>query len=89
MRDTGDIRTKLLTLWEKFDKGELDATTARTHIGFARATLDTLKVEIAAAHLSSLSIPVITLSGGVSKHPEELSQVPVARSRSVRGKAKK
>jgi hypothetical protein len=67
LRTTNDIRNKLLELWEGYEKGEIDATTARTHIGFARATLDTLKVEIAAAHLSTSVIPPVTLQGVLKK----------------------
>ena len=65
MKDTSQLRNKLLTLWAKFDKGEIDATEARTHIGFARATLDTIKVEIAAAHLSSAQIPAVPLAADI------------------------
>ena len=61
MKDTGQLRARLLKLWAQFDKGEIDATEARTHIEFARATLDTIKVEIAASHLSAAQIPPVPL----------------------------
>ena len=61
MKDTTDLRNKILDLWNKYDKGEIDAKEARTHIGFARATLDTIKVEIAASHLSAVNIPAVPL----------------------------
>jgi len=61
MNDTSQLRSKLLGLWNDFDEGKLDAAEARVHIGFARATLDTLKVEIAAAHLSAAVVPAVTL----------------------------
>lgn len=65
MKDTGQLRTKLLVLWAKYDKGDIDAAEAKTHISFARATLDTLKVEIAAAHLSAGIIPAVSMSSPV------------------------
>jgi hypothetical protein len=76
MKSTTDIRNKLLDMWDKYEKGEVDALTARVHIGFARATLDTLKVEIAAAHLAAGAgtsaittgiIPAVVLQGGTKK----------------------
>jgi hypothetical protein len=76
MKSTTDIRNKLLDMWDKYEKGEVDAMTARVHIGFARATLDTLKVEIAAAHLAAGTgsgaipmgaLPPVTLVGGAKK----------------------
>lgn len=61
MDDTGEIRRKMLALWNRFDKGEIAASEARTHIGFARTVLETLKVEIAAAHLAQSHVPVVEL----------------------------
>jgi hypothetical protein len=63
MKDTQQLRNKLLKLWAAFDNGDIDSAEARTHIGFARATLDTLKVEIAASHLSAAQIPPVSLEG--------------------------
>lgn len=62
MKDTAGVRQKMLEMWGKFEKGEISSAEARVHIGFARATLDTLKVEIAAAHLSAAYIPPVTLA---------------------------
>lgn len=67
MDDTGDIRRKMMMLWSKFDKGEIAAGEARTHIGFARTVLETLKVEIAAAHLAQVSVPVVDLEPRLNK----------------------
>jgi hypothetical protein len=60
--DTGDIREKMLTLWRKMDQGKLTHAEARVHIGIARTVLDTLKVEIAAAHLQEGSLPKVALA---------------------------
>lgn len=62
MKDTAGVRHKMLEMWEKFEKGDISSAEARVHIGFARATLDTLKVEIAAAHLNAAYIPPVTLA---------------------------
>ncbi len=61
MKDTEALRSKMLKLWETFDQGKLTATEARVHIGMARTILDTLKVEIAAAHLNSAILPAVGL----------------------------
>lgn len=61
MDDTGAIRKKILGLWTQFDNGKITAGEARVHIGFARTILDSLKVDIAAAHLSESHIPVVPL----------------------------
>lgn len=63
MDNTGAIRAKMLKLWTQFDSGKLSNSEARTHIGFARTILETLKVEIAAAHLSDMSVPVVGFDG--------------------------
>tara|TARA_R110000868_G_scaffold316655_1_gene577535 strand:+ start:243 stop:515 length:273 start_codon:yes stop_codon:yes gene_type:complete len=56
--NTRDLRDKMLGLWEGYEAGEVKATEARIHIGFCRAVLDTLKVEIATQHLASPPAPV-------------------------------
>lgn len=61
MEDTWAIRRKILALWTQFDAGKISSGEARTHIGFARTVLETLKVEIAAAHLSQMNVPVVEL----------------------------
>lgn len=62
LTDTGDVREKMLALWRKLDQGKITHTEARVHIGFARTVLDTLKVEIAAAHLQDTSLPKVPLA---------------------------
>lgn len=62
LTDTGDVRDKMLALWKKLDQGKITHTEARVHIGFARTVLDTLKVEIAAAHLQESSLPKVRLA---------------------------
>lgn len=62
MKDTADIRAKLLLVWRLVDEKKITTQEARLHIGLARAIMDTLKVEIAAAHLTQQSIPPVTVS---------------------------
>ena len=64
LKDTADIRMKLLEIWQRIEKKEISAVEARLYIGAARAILDTFKVEMAAAHLSRQSIPSVPLSVG-------------------------
>ena len=59
MKDTADIRAKLLAVWKLVDEKKITTQEARLHIGLARAVLDTLKVEIAAAHLTQQQIPPV------------------------------
>ena len=63
IENTGDVRRKLLDVWRQVDEKSISASEARLHISLARAVLETLKVEIAAAHLTQSNIPSITLSG--------------------------
>jgi hypothetical protein len=62
MKDTAEVRSEIDSLWAKFKKGEVTANEARVHIGFARTILDTLKVEIAAAHLNAAHVPPVALT---------------------------
>lgn len=62
INDTTDIRKKMMAIWSKVDKGEMSAQEARVHIGLARTILDTLKVEIAAAHLNMGTVPPVHLT---------------------------
>jgi hypothetical protein len=62
IRDTGDIRERLLKIWKLIDEKKISATEARLQISLARALLDTLKVEIAAVHLSQSQIPSVSLT---------------------------
>jgi hypothetical protein len=62
IRDTGDIRERLLKIWKLIDEKKISATEARLQISLARALLDTLKVEIAAVHLSQAQIPSVSLT---------------------------
>jgi hypothetical protein len=58
--DTAALRAKMLKLWQLFEQGKLSATEARVHIGFARTVVETIKVEIAAAHLGPAAIRPLT-----------------------------
>jgi hypothetical protein len=76
LKDTADIRAKLLEIWKQIDEKKISSSEARLHISVARAILDTLKVEMAAAHLARVDIPSVPiLGGGVT--------VPLRRGRSA------
>jgi hypothetical protein len=73
LKDTADIRTKLLDIWKQIDKKEISSSEARLHISVARAILDTLKVEMAAAHLAQSnipSVPILSNSGVPIRSPK-------------------
>lgn len=59
LKDTADIRAKLLEIWKMVDNKQISSSEARLHISLARAVLETLKVEIAAAHLAQSQIPSV------------------------------
>jgi hypothetical protein len=61
IRTTADIRAKILEVWRQVEKKEISASEARLHIGIARVLLETLKVEIAAAHLAKMDIPPVNV----------------------------
>jgi hypothetical protein len=61
VKDTADIRTKLLEIWKQIDEKKISSSEARLHISVARAILDTLKVEMAAAHLAQAQIPSVPI----------------------------
>ena len=61
LRDTADVRQKLLRIWRLVDEKKITAAEARLHIGLARAVLDTLKVEIAMAHLNRAQVPSVPI----------------------------
>jgi len=63
LKDTADIRAKMLEVWKRLDEKKITVTEARLHIGLARAVLETLKVEIAAAHLAQAELPAVNVSG--------------------------
>jgi len=62
MRDTADIRAKILAVWKAVDEKKMTVTEARLHMGLARTILETLRVEIMAAHLTQSSIPTINIA---------------------------
>lgn len=61
IKDTAAIRAKLLTIWQQIDEKSITSSEARLHISVARAILDTLKVEMMAAHLAQSQIPPVSL----------------------------
>jgi hypothetical protein len=64
LKDTADIRHKLLEIWKLVDEKKISSSEARLHISVARAILDTLKVEMAAAHLTQQTIPSVPILTG-------------------------
>jgi len=66
LKDTADIRIKLLEIWKQIDERKISSSEARLHISVARAILDTLKVEMAAAHLAQQSIPPLPILTGTA-----------------------
>jgi hypothetical protein len=76
MKDTADIRAKLLDIWKQIDKKEISSSEARLHISVARAILDTLKVEMTAAHLAQSnipSVPILSSDRGIPIRPQRSS----------------
>jgi hypothetical protein len=69
IKDTSDIRARMMRIWNLVEKKEITATEARLHISLARTILETLKVEIAAAHLSRSRIPAVPISGEIEVLP--------------------
>jgi len=62
LKDTADIRAKILAVWKAVDEKKMTVTEARLHMGLARTILETLRVEIMAAHLTQSSIPPINVT---------------------------
>ena len=56
---TSDIRRKILHVWKLVDEKKISPLEARLQMGLARTVLETLKVEIAAAHLAQVEIPAL------------------------------
>ena len=73
IKDTTDIRAKLLEIWKQIDEKKISSSEARMHISVARAILDTLKVEMAAAHLARTDIPSVPIMPSIA--------VPLRRGR--------
>jgi len=62
VKDTADIRAKILAVWKLVDEKKMTVTEARLHMGLARTILETLRVEIMAAHLTQSQIPSINIA---------------------------
>jgi hypothetical protein len=69
VKDTADIRQRLLNVWKLVDEKKMSSSEARLHIGLARAILETLKVEIAAAHLARSELPAVSLGRTIDSMP--------------------
>ena len=69
MKDTADIRARILQVWKLVDEKKISTAEARLHISLARTVLETLKVEIAAAHLTQAQIPSLPVIGRVGPLP--------------------
>lgn len=51
IKSTEDLRGKLIAIFEEIEAGKISNTTARVKVAAAKAILDTVKIEIAAAQL--------------------------------------
>lgn len=70
IKDTQDIRTRILQIWKLVDEKKITTSEARLHIGMARVILETLKVEIAAAHLNQQQIPHVPITRDFRLHKD-------------------
>lgn len=70
IKDTQDIRTRILHIWKLVDEKKITTSEARLHIGMARVILETLKVEIAAAHLNQQQIPSVPILRDYRPHKD-------------------
>jgi len=61
IKDTADLRLKLLEIWKQIENKKISSSEARLQISVARAILDTLKVEMTAAHLTQQDIPSVSI----------------------------
>ena len=66
LKDTADVREKLLRVWKLVDEKKITMGEARMQVSLARAVLETLKVESAAAHLSQVQIPPVSVAPPVA-----------------------
>ena len=62
-KNTAEIRAKMLEIWKLIDEKKMLSSEARLHISVARTILETLKVEMAAAHLAQAFIPFVPIIG--------------------------
>ncbi len=67
-KDTAEIRKKMLHIWKLVDEKKMPTSEVRLHVSIARTILETIKVEIAAAHLNQAQIPSIPIVG-LEHHP--------------------
>ena len=66
LRDTAQIRAKMLRLWKQVDAKQINASEVRLHISLARVILETLKVEIAMAHLNRSQVPSVPITPSIT-----------------------
>jgi hypothetical protein len=69
LKTTADVRQKLLNIWKLVEEKKISSSEARLHIGLARAILETLKVEIAVAHLTRSELPAVSLGRNIESLP--------------------
>ena len=69
MKDTADLRARILQLWKLVDEKKIAAAEVRLQISLARTILETIKVEIAASHLAQAQVPAISFTGRVEALP--------------------
>ena len=61
VKSTADIREKMLQIWKQIDEKKITAAEARLHMQAARVILETVRIEIMAAHLARTDIPPVSL----------------------------
>ena len=69
-KDTAEIRKKMLVIWKLVDEKKMPSGEVRLHISIARTILETIKVEIAAAHLNQAHIPAVSITG-IETHKQQ------------------
>jgi hypothetical protein len=63
-----ELRRKILTVWKGLEEGKITPAHARIQIGLARTVLDSLKVEIAAAHVSQSPVQPVRFDPNGEPH---------------------
>jgi hypothetical protein len=74
MRNTAELQTKLQDALTKWERGKISGADMRTYIGFSRAILDTVKVELAMASLNLAKVEPVTFSGAEKPSKPKLAR---------------
>ena len=60
LRDTNDLRQRLINIWSQHEAGTISNAVARTRAILAREILDTIKVEIVASRTGLTSFAPVS-----------------------------